>query len=199
MTEKEVAAELYKEIYMIGSPSFDIIVAFGENSANPHHTTSNKKLRNGEIGYIDMGIKIASMCADITRVFFTSNVNSKFRQIYEIVREAQDGSISIMRDGIPAREPDSKAREIIKNEGYNPEEVFTHGLGHPVGVEVHDVGPALSFLADPKQIIRENMTLTVEPAIYLRDEGGIRLEDDIVIKKTKAIRLSKAPEEPIRI
>jgi len=196
VSEREVAAEIYKEIYLRGIPSFETIVAFGSNSANPHHEISDKKLREGEVGYIDLGIKYASMCADITRAFFTQNVNQEFYKIYDAVRTAQDESIKIIKEGVLAKEPDQSAREVIKSYGYEPKEVFTHGLGHPVGVEVHDVGPVLSFLASPKSILKENMTETVEPAIYLKDRGGIRLEDDIIVKKDHVIRLSKSPEEP---
>ena len=196
MREKEVAAELYREIYRQGTPSFETIVAFGVNSANPHHKTSDKKLRVGEVGYIDVGIKLYSMCADITRAFFTENVDEEFYTIYSIVHEAQNASIEVIREGAPAKEPDKVAREVIKKNKYDPEKVFTHGLGHPIGVEVHDVGPVLSFLARPKHVLKENMTETVEPAIYIENKGGIRLEDDIIVKKHGVVRLSKSPEEP---
>lgn len=199
MTEKEVAAEIYKEIYMKGAPSFETIVAFGKNSANPHHETSNKKLRTGEIGYIDMGIKLYSMCADITRAFFTDNVDNKFYDIYSIIREAQDSSIEVIKDGVSANIPDKVARETIQKHGYDPEKVFTHGLGHPIGAEVHDVGPALTFLASSENILKKNMTETIEPAIYISEAGGIRLEDDIIIRKNDAFRLSRAPDEPPKV
>lgn len=196
MSEREVAAEIYREIYLRGDPAFEVIVAFGENSANPHHKVSDKKLRSGEIGYIDVGIKLYSICADITRVFFTSNVDKEFYRIYRTVRDAQDASIKIIREGIAANEPDKKAREIIRMNGYDPKEVFTHGLGHPLGVEVHDVGPALSSLVKKDVMLRENMALTIEPAIYIKNKGGVRLEDDIIVKKDGALRISKAPDEP---
>ncbi len=196
MSEREVAAEMYREIYMRGDPSFEVIVAFGKNSANPHHKTSSKKLRSGEVGYIDVGIKLYSMCADITRAFFTGGVDREFYKIYETVRKAQDASISVIKEGVAANYPDQKAREEIEKNGFNPKEVFTHGLGHPVGVEVHDVGPALSFLVKKEAVLKENMALTIEPAIYIKDKGGIRLEDDIIVKKNGALRLSKAPDEP---
>lgn len=196
MSEREVAAMLYKEIYMVGKPAFEIIVAFGKNSANPHHETSNKKLKNGELGYIDVGIRFAGMCADITRAFFTNNVDTEFKRIYEVVREAQDSSISVIKESVPAKEPDRVAREVIKKYGYDPEKHFTHGLGHPLGIEVHDVGPALSFLSSPKQVLKSSMAFTIEPAIYIKEKGGIRLEDDIIVQKDKAYRLSKSPEEP---
>jgi len=196
MSEREVAAEMYREIYLRGDPAFEVIVAFGKNSANPHHKTSDKKLRNGEIGYIDVGIKLYSICADITRAFFTNSVDREFYTIYKVVRDAQDASINIIRDGVAAKDPDQKAREVIEMNGYDPKEVFTHGLGHPLGVEVHDVGPALSFLVKKESTLKENMALTIEPAIYIKDKGGIRLEDDIVVKKDGVLRISKAPDEP---
>lgn len=196
MSEREVAAEMYKEIYLRGDPAFDVIVAFGKNSANPHHRTSDKKLRSGEVGYIDVGIKLYSMCADITRAFFTEGVDRDFYKIYEVVRKAQDESISVAREGISAKLLDHRAREVIERNGFDPKEVFTHGLGHPIGVEVHDVGPALSFLAREEIKLSSNMAVTIEPAIYIKDKGGIRLEDDIIIKEGGVKRLSKAPDEP---
>ncbi len=199
MSEKGMAAEIYREIYLKGEPAFEVIVAFGKNSANPHHKTSDKKLRTGEVGYIDVGIKLHSVCADVTRAFFTENTDKEFYRIYEIVREAQDASIDVIKEDIEARIPDQKARDVIKNGGYDPKEVFGHGLGHPLGVEAHDVGPALSFLSKPSSKLKENMALTIEPAIYIKDKGGIRLEDDIIVKKYGANRLSKAPDEPPRI
>ncbi|MHA1616055.1 MAG: M24 family metallopeptidase [Candidatus Njordarchaeales archaeon] len=199
MSEKEVAAMLYKEIYLIAKPAFETIVAFGENTANPHHETSDKKLRAGEIGYIDVGIRYAGVCSDITRVFFTSTADAEFSKIYLAVREAQDASISKIRDGISAVEPDTVARETIKAHGYDPEKHFTHGLGHPLGVEVHDVGPALSFLSPPNVLLRKNMALTIEPAIYIEKKGGVRLEDDIIVESTSARRLSRSPEEPPKV
>ena len=198
MTEKEVAAEIYKEFYLEGSPSFEIIVAFGENSANPHHLTSLKKLREGEIGYIDAGLKNLSLCGDITRAFFTSGYDSEARKVYAVVREAQDESIKVIKTGVSANYPDKIAREVIDKHGYDTK-LFSHGLGHPIGVEVHDVGPALSYLTPDKIKLMENMALTVEPALYFKNKWGIRIEDNIIVSKNNAIRLTKAPEEPLII
>ncbi|MGQ4891080.1 MAG: M24 family metallopeptidase [Candidatus Njordarchaeia archaeon] len=198
ITEKELSAQLYKEIYSVGHPSFENIVAFGKNTANPHHATSDKKLRDGEIGYIDAGIKLFGMCGDITRAFFTSGAGSEELNVYHAVKEAQDEAIKVITPNISPKEPDQVARNVFKEKGFDPE-LFSHGLGHPIGVEVHDVGPALSryYTGDGK--LKPFMALTVEPALYFKDRWGIRLEDDIVVLESGNLRLSVSPEEPPRI
>ncbi len=195
MTEKQVAALLYKRTYEIGVPSFDAIVAFGENTSNPHHASGEKKLREGEIGYIDAGVKIMGMCGDITRAFFTEGVGMEERGVYEAVYKAQEEAFRVISPGVSPTEPDKKAREAFEKLGYDPK-LFSHGLGHPIGVEVHDVGPALSWLSAGKETLKPNMALTVEPALYFKGKFGIRLEDDVIVTDRGNIRLSHAPEEP---
>ena len=195
VSEREIAAEFYREFFLRGAPAFDVIVAFGEHSANPHHTVSDKKLRLGEIGYVDVGLKYGFMCSDITRVFFTSNAPKDAKAVYSTVKNAQDGSIAIIKAGVKARDADKRAREIIKENGYD-DKLFSHGLGHPIGVEVHDVGPILSFLASPTAVLDENMAVTVEPALYFEGKYGIRIEDDIIVLSNGVKRLARSPEEP---
>ena len=195
MTEKEVSAILYKYIFSKGSPSFETIVAFGENSANPHHKTSDKKLREGEIGYIDAGIKILGMCGDITRAFFTKNVGEEEYSVYKAVLEAQNRAINTIKPHIDPTIPDKIARETFRELGYD-DELFSHGLGHPLGVEVHDVGPALSRFYRGEMQLAPGMAVTVEPALYFKGKWGIRLEDDIVVTSDGYLRLSRSPSEP---
>jgi len=195
MTEKQVAALIYKRIYEVGLPAFNVIVAFGENTANPHHATSDKKLRDGEIGYIDAGVKLLGMCGDITRTFFTESVGSEEKKVYRAVHEAQKAAIDKIQPNTEPIEPDKLARETFEKMGYDPK-LFSHGLGHPIGVEVHDVGPVLSWLYTGNDLLRPNMALTVEPALYFKDKFGIRLEDDVIITDKGNVRLSMVSEEP---
>ncbi len=195
MTEKEVSAILYKYIFSKGNPSFETIVAFGENSSNPHHKTSDKKLREGEIGYIDAGIKILGMCGDITRAFFTENVGEEEYSVYRAVWEAQDRAIKSIKPGIDPVTPDKIARDTFRELGYS-DELFSHGLGHPLGVEVHDVGPALSKFYRGELKLSPSMAVTVEPALYFKGKWGIRLEDDIVVTSDGYLRLSYSPRDP---
>lgn len=198
MTEKEVAALLYKKIYEAGLPSFETIVAFGENTANPHHATGDKKLREGEIGYVDAGVKILGMCGDITRTFFTTNAGEEARKIYEAVYLSQEAAVKAISPGVDPKEPDRIARGEFEKNGWDPK-LFSHGLGHPLGVEVHDVGPVLSWLYDGEDVLRANMALTVEPALYFKGKYGIRLEDDVIVTESGNLRLSKVGEEPLQI
>jgi len=195
MTEKQVSAILYKYIYEQGEPSFETIVAFGENTANPHHKTSDKKLRDGEIGYIDAGIKVMGMSGDITRAFFTDRVSNEEKNVYNAVLKAQNNAIKSIKPGINPVEPDRVARETFKELGFD-DELFSHGLGHPLGVEVHDVGPALSKFYRGNDVLKPKMALTVEPALYFKGKWGIRLEDDIVVTDKGYLRLSNSPSEP---
>ena len=194
MTEKQLSAELYKQIYGIGYPAFENIVAFGVNTANPHHLTSDKKLREGEVAYIDAGVKILGMCGDITRVFFAGQPNKEEKEVYRIVKEAQDQAINELKPGVDPKEPDKTARRVFEEAGYDPK-LFSHGLGHPIGLEVHDVGPVLSWVYKGEDKIRQNMILTVEPALYFKEKWGIRLEDDVIITENGHLRLSRTPEE----
>lgn len=194
MTEKQLSAELYKQIYGIGYPAFENIVAFGVNTANPHHLTSDKKLREGEVAYIDAGVKILGMCGDITRVFFAGQPNEEEKEVYRIVKEAQDQAINELKPGVDPKEPDKTARRVFEEAGYDPK-LFSHGLGHPIGLEVHDVGPVLSWVYKGEDKIRQNMILTVEPALYFKEKWGIRLEDDVIITENGHLRLSRTPEE----
>ena len=196
ITEREIAARMYGELYKYGDPAFEIIVASGPNTANPHHITSKRKIRNNDAVYIDFGIKYLTMCSDITRFFVVGRASKEIRDAYEAVFEAQNRSIETLRVGIPFSEPDKVAREVFKEMGYDPEKHFIHSLGHALGVDVHDVGPPFSRRIE-KKMIPENVAYTVEPALYFEGEFGIRLEDDVIIAKKTVKRLAKSPEEPI--
>jgi len=196
MTEREIAARIYSEIYRLGEPSFEIIVASGPNTANPHHITSDRKLRTNDIFYIDFGMRYLTMSSDITRFFVVGNIPNEIKQVYEAVVAAQNESIKAIKVGAAFSEPDNTARETFKAYGYDPEKHFIHSLGHALGVDVHDVGPPLSHRVTNKKI-PENIAYTVEPALYFEGKYGIRLEDDVVLTKKEVKRLVRSPEEPV--
>ncbi|NIQ05520.1 MAG: aminopeptidase P family protein, partial [Candidatus Korarchaeota archaeon] len=157
----------------------------------------NEKLKGNNIFLIDMGIKYASVCSDLTRTYFTSNPTKKQKKVYDTLYDALEIGISQVKAGISASKPALKAKEVIEENGF---EVFgaSHVLGHPVGAEVHDVGPGLSPVQEEGTKLKAGQILTFEPGLYYPEEGwGIRLEDNIIVKENKAVRLSKHPKEPV--
>lgn len=197
ITEKELAAEIYREAYTYGTPAFDPIVAFGQATRNPHYIPQEHSLEDTEIFYIDAGVKHNSMCGDITRTYFLSEPTEKQKAAYDVVKAAQDEAISLavkQGEGIAVRDLDIKAREVIEAKGFDPDK-FSHSLGHAVGGEAHDIGPSLYKKRDKSKKLKAGQLYTIEPALYFED-WGIRLEDNILIKKDTVERLSNSPRSP---
>jgi Xaa-Pro aminopeptidase len=202
VTEKEVGAKINFEIDKVGESSFATIVASGLNSAYPHHQTSNKKIVKGDIVLIDMGVKLDGYCGDITRTYQLGRKDGeKIKQMYEAVYDAKKEAIEVLKPGIKGMEVDKTAREVLKKHGFDAEKFFIHSLGHPLGIETHDVGARLSTETDPyaKIPIPEGSVLTVEPGLYIEGVGGIRLEDNVVITREKCRPLSYSPRELIHL
>ena len=193
-TEKEIAWELEKHIRMQGaeSLSFETIVASGPNSAKPHHSPSNRKIREGEPIVIDMGAKFSGYCSDLTRTICIGKPDEKYNKIYDTVFIAQLTTIETLEKGMTGKGIDNLARSIITDSGFG--ENFGHSLGHGVGLEVHEnpgVGPT------SENIIEENMVFTVEPGIYIENWGGVRIEDIVSIKNGETKIMSKAKKSKI--
>ncbi|MBU1121191.1 MAG: Xaa-Pro peptidase family protein [Candidatus Omnitrophota bacterium] len=186
MTEKDLSIEIDRFLRQKGDNSiaFDTIVASGKNSAHPHHLAVEMKMESKFV-LIDLGSKYCGYCADLTRVFFWSKMPVLFSKIYDILKGARDVGIRKIRDGVMAKEVDSAAREFIARKGFS--QYFGHGLGHGVGLAVHE-RPYLC--ARNEDVLKEGMVLTVEPAIYLPNKFGVRIEDMVLVKKNKAEVLS---------
>lgn len=179
--EREIAAELEYQMRKLGASkaSFDIIVASNERSALPHGVASEKVVEEGFLT-IDYGCFYKGYASDITRTFYVGdNLTEKHLEIYEIVREANEKAIKAIKDGITVHELDAIARDFIKEKGYG--DYFGHGLGHGFGLQIHEY-PGVSFKAENK-VLKEGMVITIEPGIYLPNFGGVRIEDDILVKK----------------
>ncbi|MEM3656201.1 MAG: Xaa-Pro peptidase family protein [Thermoprotei archaeon] len=178
MTEKELQAKIEHAFVERGadSPSFQSIVAFGENTALPHYAPQNRKLRRGEPVLVDVGAKYRLYCADQTRTFFYGGVTQRQRQMYETVLEAQNAALKMVRKGVEGRAVHLTAAQYIDNTVFRGR--FTHGLGHSLGLEVHD---GAGFSATSQVVLDVNMVLTVEPGVYVVGEGGVRIEDDIAV------------------
>lgn len=191
ITEKELAYEIELFIKQKGAEvSFKPIVAFGKNSAIPHHQTGDTKLGKGQIVLLDFGVKTDGYCSDMTRTIFFGKATQKHRKMYKIVLEARQKAIKFVKKQIKAKEVDKIARDYIKSAGF-PD--IPHSLGHGIGLEVHEY-PSLS--PKSKDILKEGMVFSIEPGIYLPDFGGVRIEDLFVLEKNGLRKLTNASIEP---
>ncbi len=179
VTESEVIGEIVRLIYSRGSlPSFTPIVAFGEHSAHPHAKPSLRELRHGDLVKIDLGVKIHGYCSDITRTIVFGNPSEKQKEIHNLVLEAQQAAINSIKPGIKARELHNIALKVFDKAGVSS--YFNHGLGHGIGIDVHEP-PSISNSSE--DILEPGMVFTVEPGLYLRGYGGVRIEDMVVVEE----------------
>ncbi len=186
MSEKDLSIEIEKFLRLKGDNkcAFDAIVASGENTAYPHHLSGDFKL-DKKIFLIDLGSKYYEYCADLTRMFFWDKMPLLFKKVYDTIRKAQSLSIKKIKEGITASEVDKTAREYIEKKGWG--KYFGHGLGHGVGLLVHEP-PYL--VPNNDQVLKEGMVITIEPAIYIENRFGIRIEDMVLVKQNKGEVLS---------
>lgn len=177
-SEQEMArqlSEIYEEIGADGF-SFDPIIAFGVHGADPHHEPSKSLLRPGDGIIIDIGCIKDSYCSDMTRTVFYKSVSEKAKQVHDIVREANEKAIAMVKPGVRFCDIDKAARAHIENAGYGS--YFTHRTGHSIGIDVHDFGNVSSVNEDE---LAEGMIFSVEPGIYLPGEFGVRIEDLVLV------------------
>jgi len=183
ITEKEIALEFecFAKKHGAEDLSFATIVAFGRNSSRPHHETGDTRLKKGDIVLIDCGVSYNKYQSDMTRCMFFGDPDPKLQEFYEIVKKAQKKAIEMCRPGIVIQDLDKAAREFISSYGY--EKLFCHGLGHGVGLLVHEYPAVNQKGSDSLDILQENMVITIEPGIYEPGLGGVRYEDTILITK----------------
>ncbi|MBN4089477.1 aminopeptidase P family protein [Mycoplasma enhydrae] len=193
MTELEASNKLGYLMRLFGAEkeSFDSIIAFGSNAAEPHHHPTNRKLADGDIVKVDFGAQFEGWASDITRTFFFGKPKSQeLINILEIVTEAQKLGREAVRPGIESSEIDKICRDYIESKGYG--KFFTHSTGHGVGIDVHEM-PGVGRRAG-NVVLEEGMIITVEPGIYVEGLGGARVEDTILVTKDGARVLSR-PED----
>ena len=192
VTEIQLARKLENLMIEYGAEekSFDTIVAFGKNSAVPHHETDNTKLKEGMPVLIDFGCKVNGFCSDMTRTFYFGKPSKDFTKAYFSVLNAHENAKEFIRVGIKAGMVDKIARDILNNDGYG--EYFTHSLGHGIGYEIHEY-PYLR--KDSNSILYEGMVFSIEPGVYLKDEFGIRIEDTVTIINGKVKSLMNYTKE----
>ena len=183
-SERSIALRLEERLKKNGCMQipFDIIVASGPNSAMPHAKPTERKLQKGDLVIIDWGGEANGYFSDMTRTLLMegSHVNRQ-KEIYDLVLKANREAISAISPGVKARDIDSAARNIIKKAGYG--ELFGHGTGHGVGLQVHE-SPRISWIKN--DAVRMNMVFTIEPGIYVPGMGGVRIEDMVVVGEKKA-------------
>ena len=186
--EKEAAWEIEKSFRQEGSEGipFEIIVASGSNSALPHARPGEKIILSNEPVLIDMGARINGYCSDFSRTIFLGKPNKTFRDIYDVVLKAQTTAIEKIKSNMDASLADHFARSVIEQAGYG--DCFGHGLGHGVGLAVHE-SPTLN--PNSPDSLTDGMVFTIEPGIYLANQGGVRIEDLVVLENGKTKVLSQ--------
>ncbi len=195
MTEKEIALELEYTMKQLGAEglSFDTIAASGPDSSLPHATPTDRKVENGDFITLDFGCVYKGYCSDMTRTLLVGDeMESKKINVYTTVLKAQREALKMIKPGVKCSDVDACARNIIKEAGYG--EYFGHGLGHSVGLFIHEE-PILSSKCD--DILEPGMVVTVEPGIYLPGEFGVRIEDLVVVTEDGYLNLTSSPKELI--
>jgi Xaa-Pro aminopeptidase len=178
MSELEVAGVLEKSLRDEGSEGFPFasIVASGPRSALPHARSSTRRVDEGDFLLLDFGAETGGYCADITRTFVMGRADAEQREVYDVVRVANESAAHRVRAGMTGRDADAIARDYIEQRGYG--DLFGHSLGHGLGLEVHEA-PRLARTADGA--LAEGAVVTIEPGIYRPGWGGVRIEDDVFL------------------
>jgi len=196
VTEKEVAWAIEKFLRQEGSEGmpFEITVASGPNSALPHARPTEKIIRSGEPVLIDMGARISGYCSDLSRTLFLGKADKTLQKIYNIVLKAQTTAIEGVESGMDASQADQLARSVVEQAGYG--DAFGHKLGHGVGLAVHE-SPTLGHGSSDS--LADGMVFTMEPGIYLAGQGGVRIEDMVVLKNGKAKVLTRSEKNSFQL
>lgn len=191
MTEMELAAELDYSMQKKGAsqPGFSTLVCFGENASEPHHSSDNTVLTEGDFVLVDMGAEYNRYVSDITRTFVFGKADKKQRKMYETVLESQEIALDMMKEGVDASDVHVTVKDFLDKEYKNR---FIHGLGHSIGLSVHDGG---RMNEESDTVLQEGMVFTVEPGVYIPGYGGVRIEDDVVVTKKGVDVLTTAKKD----
>lgn len=191
ITEIEVIAEIEYEMKKKGvrEMSFDTLVLFGANSADPHGVPGDRVIQEGDFVLFDLGVVWKGYCSDITRTFIYGEANEEQKKIYETVRQALEAATEASQIGTTLGSLDKAARDVITNAGYG--QYFTHRVGHGLGIEVHE----FPSLASNNLLTAEaGIVYTLEPGIYVPGVGGVRIEDDIHLTAEGPVALTRTPK-----
>jgi Xaa-Pro aminopeptidase len=195
-TERDLAWRLDQLFHELGGdgPSFESIVAGGPNGARPHSRPTDRKVEPGETVVIDAGARVGAYNADCTRTFATGPLPDRLQEAYDVCLRAQLAALDAIRPGVSGIDADLSAREVIEEAGLG--EQFGHGLGHGLGLEVHEA-PRLS--RESRDTLAERQVVTVEPGIYLEGLGGIRIEDLVVVRESEPEILTSFTKELVTV
>jgi Xaa-Pro aminopeptidase len=190
-TERDVARAAEARIRELGAdPSFPAIVAAGPNGALPHAEPAEREIGRGELVVFDMGVELDGYCSDGTRTFATGEPGEEARNVYEVVREAQAAALGAVSASAGGEEVDAFARKVIEAAGHG--ERFGHGLGHGVGLEVHEA-PRVSQRS--QDVLEAGEVVTIEPGVYLPGRFGVRIEDLVIVTEEGHRNLSGLSKE----
>ena len=194
MSEKQVAAEIERFLFSNGAEglAFDTISVSGERSCLPHGEPTDKLIGKGEFLTLDFGAVIDGYCGDMTRTIAIGSVTPEMRKVYDIVLEAQLAAIDFIKAGVRCYDADKAARDIIVSAGYG--EYYPHGLGHGVGMLVHEA-PTLNSKSE--EILEKDMVITIEPGIYIPDQFGVRIEDLAIVTDFGIMNKVESPKDLI--
>ncbi len=190
ITERELAHFLEDEMWKSGAEkeSFDSLVLFGERSSLPHGRPSDRKLKKGEIVLTDFGCLLDGYCSDITRTLCFGDPSDEVRSMYEAVKQSHLAAAGAIKAGMTGKEADQVSRKGIEDAGRKDQ--YIHGLGHGVGLEIHEA-PRLSYIAEG--VLQAGHVVTIEPGVYDPNIGGIRLENMVVVRDDGCEVLNQTP------
>jgi Xaa-Pro aminopeptidase len=192
MAEREVAFELDTCMRRSGAEAlaFESIVAFGENAAEPHHNPGGRRLDHGDVVKMDFGCVVGGYHSDMTRTLAFGRLMPELERVYDVVRRAQQAGIDAVRAGATGADVDRAARTVVQDGGYGDR--FTHGLGHGVGLEIHE-GPSLR--AGGEDVLPAGAVVTVEPGVYVPGVGGVRIEDMVEVQGDGSRVIPRSPKD----
>jgi Xaa-Pro aminopeptidase len=194
--ERTIAAEIEYFCRRAGADgmSFDTLVSSGQRSALPHGVASPEPIAKDGFVILDYGVILGGYCSDMTRTVYVGHIDDRSRFIYHAVLEAQQAAVAVVRDGVAAGEVDAAARNVLARSRLA--KYFTHSTGHGLGLEIHEL-PRVA--KDQPERLRSGMVVTIEPGVYIPDQGGVRIEDTVVVTAAGCEVLTPTSKELITI
>lgn len=192
--ERELALETEHYMRKMGAQkaAFDTIAVSGPNTAKPHGVATDRVVKSGDFVTLDFGCMVDGYCSDMTRTVAVGYADERMKKVYQTVLDAQLTALAGIRAGMTGAQVDALARDFIENAGYAG--CFGHGLGHGVGIDVHE---APQFSPSCTEPVEKNAVMTVEPGIYIKDQFGVRIEDMVVLADDGCEILTNSPKELI--